>query len=180
MRVGAIWISRPVNPIKCTKNNDFSADERPVRAGTPLAFSTSLHDVRRARGHVPDKCAAILSGTIEANKQPDGKQGMPVNFIYAFAMAMGFVLAGLAGSFYKLVTNRRLSFELTDVARHQLVLGFFMLMFAGPVVIMRNAIRGRLIERRAFYWLILSTLIAVLWSFLAGTTLINGLNALDG
>jgi len=95
-------------------------------------------------------------------------------------MAMGFACAGVAASFYKLVTSRPISFELADAARYHLLLGFVVLMFAGPAVIMRNAVRGRMIERRAIQWLILSTVIAVLWSFLAGITLIHGLNALEG
>ena len=101
-------------------------------------------------------------------------------FIYIYAMAMGFASAGVTGSFYKLVTNRPVSFELADVNRHQLALGIAVLMFAGPAVIMRNALRGRLLEHRAVHWLILSTLIAVLWSFLSGITLIHGINVLEG
>lgn len=105
---------------------------------------------------------------------------MSVSLFYAFAMAMGFSCAGVSVSLFKLLTQRRLSFELADAARYELVLGVALLMFAGPAVIMRNAIRGRLLENRAFSWLILSTLIAAMWSVLAGITLISGLNVLDG
>jgi len=105
---------------------------------------------------------------------------MSLSYVYAFAMVMGFALAGASGSLFRLITKRRISFELVGAARPVLFLGVVVLMFAGPAVIMRNAIRGRLIENRALYWLALSTLIAGMWSFLAGITLINGLNGWHG
>jgi Family of unknown function (DUF6949) len=105
---------------------------------------------------------------------------MSLSFVYAFAMIMGFALAGVSGSLFRLITKRRISFELAGTDRPVIFLGVMILMFAGPAVIMRNAIRGRLIENRALYWLALSTLIAGMWSFLAGITLINGLNVLHG
>lgn len=105
---------------------------------------------------------------------------MSLSYVYAFAMIMGFALAGASGSLFRLVTKRSISFELAGAGRPVLFLGVVVLMFAGPAVIMRNAIRGRLIENRALYWLALSTLIAGMWSFLAGITLINGLHGLHG
>lgn len=105
---------------------------------------------------------------------------MSLSMFYGFAMAFGFALAGLAGALYRLLTNRRLSFELADATGRELALGVVMLMFGGPAVLMRNAIRGRIIENRAVHWLVLSTLIAAMWSFFSGVTMISGLNVLDG
>lgn len=105
---------------------------------------------------------------------------MSIGLFYSFAMVMGFALAGVAGSFYRLLTRRRISFEMTEAGRFELLFGMIVLMFAGPAVIMRNALRGRFIERRTLSWLALSTLIAAMWSVLAGMTLIHGLNVLDG
>jgi hypothetical protein len=108
---------------------------------------------------------------------------MSVGIFYGFAIMIGFVLAGLAGSFFRLVTRHAISFELAEAARPHLAFGIATLMFAGPAVIMRNAVRARLVERRALFWLALSSLIAVTWSFLAGLMLLYGLygfNVLDG
>ncbi len=93
--------------------------------------------------------------------------------VYLFAMATGFVAAGLAGSLYQLMTNRPMSFELFGLSRLQVLLGVLALVVAGPAVIMRNAIRGRLLERRPGHWLALSTAISATWSFLSGVCLLN-------
>lgn len=93
--------------------------------------------------------------------------------VYCFAMAIGFVSAGVVGSFYQLVTNRPISFELFELNRPQVLVGVASLVLAGPAVIMRNAIRGRLIDRRPSHWLALSTAISATWSFLSGVFILN-------
>ena len=47
------------------------------------------------------------------------------------------------------------------------------LVFGGPLVLMRNAIRGRLIEHRPVSFLVASTVIASLWCFFSGVFLIH-------
>lgn len=98
---------------------------------------------------------------------------MSIIVVYLFAMATGFVAAGLTGSLYQLLTSRPMSFELFGLNRIQLFMGCMTLVLAGPAVIMRNAIKGRLIERRPGHWLALSTAISVTWSFLSGVFLLN-------
>ncbi len=98
---------------------------------------------------------------------------MSVFFVYVFAIATGFVAAGLMGSFYQLVTNRQMTFELFEMNRIQLLFGIMILTLAGPAVIMRNAIRARLIERRPGHWLALSTAISAAWSLLSGVFILN-------
>lgn len=93
--------------------------------------------------------------------------------VYLYAMATGFVVAGLLGSLYQLVTSRPMSFELFGLNRIQLFLGIMTLVMAGPAVIMRNAIRGRLIEQRPGHWLALSTAISATWSLLSGVFILN-------
>lgn len=98
---------------------------------------------------------------------------MSVLFVYVFAIATGFVTAGLMGSFFQLVTNRQMTFELFDMNRILLLFGIMTLVLAGPAVIMRNAIRARLIERRPGHWLALSTAISAAWSLLSGVFILN-------
>jgi hypothetical protein len=93
--------------------------------------------------------------------------------LFWFAMAVGFTAAGLVGSFYQVVTNRPMSFELFGLSRPHVMIGVMGLVLAGPAVIMRNAIRGRLIERRPGHWLALSTAISATWSFLSGVFILN-------
>jgi hypothetical protein len=93
--------------------------------------------------------------------------------VFCFAIAVGFVAAGLVGSFYQLVTNRPISFELFGLSRPQVLVGVMSLVLAGPAVIMRNAIRGRLVEQRPNHWLALSAAISATWSFLSGVFILN-------
>ncbi|MGD1935496.1 MAG: hypothetical protein ACFB0Z_13520 [Candidatus Phaeomarinobacter sp.] len=88
----------------------------------------------------------------------------------AFAMAVmtGIVTAGLTSSFYRLVTNKPPSFGLLSAPLPEVVTGIAALVFAGPAVIMRNAVRARVLEQRPWVWLGLSASIAVFWSFMSG------------
>ena len=93
--------------------------------------------------------------------------------IAAYATAWGFVAAGVLSSLYQLVTDRpvRFSVELETIWR-----GFVDVMicaFAGPFIIMRNAIRGRVIEHRPVGWLVASTAIATGWSMCSGIVVVN-------
>lgn len=45
-------------------------------------------------------------------------------------------------------------------------------MFAGPAILMRNAIRGRRIEHRNLGWLVASAAIAGAWSLCSGVMLL--------
>lgn len=88
--------------------------------------------------------------------------------VYVYAITTGFVFGGVIGSFYQLLTGKRINFELLTEGGPMVVLTAIALVLAGPIVVMRNAIRGRFIERRPGHWLALSTLICALWSFMSG------------
>lgn len=89
-------------------------------------------------------------------------------FVLFFAIASGFVAAGLTTSGFQMVTNRTLSFEIPDwPAFARFCLGFA-LIFSGPIILMRNAIRARIIEKRPIGWLAASTAISMSWSFILG------------
>ncbi|HUG63000.1 MAG TPA: hypothetical protein VMP03_14205 [Methylomirabilota bacterium] len=91
----------------------------------------------------------------------------------AFAMASGFVAAGVLSSFYQLVTASPARFELSADRMLAGLVQIFLLMFAGPVILMRNAIRGRIIERRPLRWLAASTTIAAVWSLCSGVIVLE-------
>lgn len=88
--------------------------------------------------------------------------------IIAFSIAAGFVAGGVMQSFYQLVTNRPCRFDLDGDDMFRGVATVVMWMFTGPVILMRNAVRGRRIEKRHIGWLVASTAIATGWSLCSG------------
>jgi len=93
--------------------------------------------------------------------------------VFSYTIAVGFVAAGLISSAYQLVTNRQVAFELLYQRNAAAILGVLTLVIAGPAVIMRNAIRARLVEKRAGHWLALSTVLSAGWSFFQGVFILS-------
>lgn len=89
-------------------------------------------------------------------------------FIAFYIASAGFVAAGLIGSLYQLLTNQppRFNFAVDSIIGTIGTVG--LCLFAGPFIIMRNAIRGRRIEGRPLGWLIASSTIAGMWSMCSG------------
>lgn len=96
-----------------------------------------------------------------------------------FALAIGFSVAGLCASGYRLFARHVPSFRLLEVgpvpARFAAIP---LLMFSAPYIIMRNTIRGRRIEGRRAEIVMLATVIAGLWSLMCGTVVVLALQAL--
>jgi hypothetical protein len=96
-----------------------------------------------------------------------------------FAIAIGFAVAGLCASGYRLYGLKFPSFRLLEAgpmpARFAAVP---LLIFAAPFLIMRNTWRGRRIERRRVEFVLLATTIAGLWSLMSGTVVMMALQAL--
>lgn len=93
--------------------------------------------------------------------------------IYVYTVAVGFVAAGLVGSAYQLITNKQIAFEVLFERKKMAALGVLALVMAGPTVIMRNAIKGRLVENRPGHWLAFSTMLSAGWSFLQGVFILS-------
>ncbi len=87
---------------------------------------------------------------------------------FFWTLVTGVVTAGLVSSLYRLVTNKPPSFQMWQETTMGLVGGVLTLVLAGPSVIMRNALRAQVIENRPPGWLVISSLMAGLWSFLVG------------
>jgi len=96
-----------------------------------------------------------------------------------FALAIGFAVAGLCASGYRLFSRHFPSFRLLEVgpvpARFAAVP---LLMFSAPFIIMRNTIRGRRLEGRRAEIVMVATVIAGLWSLMCGTVVVLALQAL--
>ena len=87
---------------------------------------------------------------------------------FFWTLITGVVTAGLVSSLYRLVTNKPPSFQMWQETNVGIIGGGLTLMLAGPSVIMRNALRAQVIENRPPGWLVVSSLMAGLWSFLVG------------
>lgn len=93
--------------------------------------------------------------------------------VFFFAIATGFVAAGLTSSFYRMVTSKPPSFQLTSETTLGQIIAVVTLVFAGPTVILRNALRAQVFENRPPFWMLLSGCIAMMWSFLSGVFLLG-------
>lgn len=89
--------------------------------------------------------------------------------VMLWAMPLGFVTAGILASFYRVVTTKPMSFRLlTENGAAGSLIALPLLALSGPVVIARNAWRGRIIEGRAWGWIAVSAVLVAGWSFLIG------------
>ena len=98
-------------------------------------------------------------------------------FLFSYAAACGFVFAAVLATGYQMVANRPARFEIMqDVGQVTLLNAFFrmvLIVWAAPYIIMRNAVRARLIERRPLGWLAASMLIAAVWSLCVGILVLH-------
>lgn len=96
-----------------------------------------------------------------------------------FALAFGFAVAGVCASGYRLFGMHFPSFRLLEVGPTAARFGAVpLLILSAPFIIMRNTLRGRRIERRSAAFVMVSTVIAGLWSLMSGTFVVMALQAL--
>ena len=93
--------------------------------------------------------------------------------VYAYVMAVGFVIAGVLSSFIQLVSGQPMRFGVEPDSMLSSLGGVLLRVFAGPAILMRNAWRGMWIEARPKVWFGLSAAIAALWSLFLGALVID-------
>jgi len=93
--------------------------------------------------------------------------------LIGYIACAGFVAAGVLGSLYQLITREPPRFNFAGESVMAFLTGVLMCVFAGPFIIMRNAIRGRRIENRPLGWLVASSTIAGMWSMCSGVMVMN-------
>lgn len=93
--------------------------------------------------------------------------------LYAYAVAVGTVAGGIVVSAHRLVTERPPSFQDRPESAGAALWQVVVLVFGGPLVLMRNALRGRIVEGRPLPFVAASAVIASLWCFLSGVFLIG-------
>lgn len=94
-------------------------------------------------------------------------------FSILFAVAIGYTAGGLVGSLHQLITRRPASFQPAGGGFAAGALTVPVIVFGGPVILMRNAIRGRRVEGRPIPWIAATTAIATGWSFVSGVVLLQ-------
>jgi len=98
-----------------------------------------------------------------------------------FTIAIGFAVAGLCASGYRLFRLHLPSFRLLETGPQAARLAAVpLLIFSAPFLIMRNTLRGRRSERRPVEFVMAATVIAGLWSLMSGTAVVMALQALLG
>jgi hypothetical protein len=102
----------------------------------------------------------------------------PDAFNALFSLSIGFALAGALTSGYQALAQRPAGFGLLQegVAAKAFAAVPF-LVFAAPFIIMRNTLRGQLIESRRFEFVMMATVIAGFWSMMSGTFFLMTLRA---
>ena len=98
-------------------------------------------------------------------------------FALAYASCIGFVCAGILGSLYQLIATRPVRFVVSVESWFSAFMSILLCVFAGPFIIMRNALRGRRIEHRPIGWLFGSSAIAGVWSACSGILVLNAILA---
>jgi len=89
------------------------------------------------------------------------------------ALAIGFGVAGLCCSAYRLVTSRLPSFSLLNAGASAKTFAALPLLILGaPFLIMRNTLLGDSSEAGRFQFVFLATLIAGFWSLMSGQVLV--------
>lgn len=104
---------------------------------------------------------------------------MPFESIQSMiAVAIGFSVAGLFASGYRLATAKLPSFGLLQTGPSASALAAVpVLLFSAPFIIMRNTLIGQRHEGRRFEFVFVATLIAGFWSLLSGTVVVAALQA---
>jgi hypothetical protein len=93
--------------------------------------------------------------------------------ILLYVVAVGFVAAGILSSFTQLVSGQPLGFGFEGSTLAASIGGVFLRTFAGPAILMRNAILGARAKAHSPAWLGLSALIAGVWSLFLGLVLLD-------
>ena len=96
-----------------------------------------------------------------------------------FSLAIGFAVAGLCATGYRLCSEHFPSFRLLEIGPTAARFASIpLLMFSAPFIIMRNTLRGRRIERRRAEFVMVATVVAGLWSLMSGTVVVMALQML--
>jgi hypothetical protein len=117
-------------------------------------------------------CRLHLWSTERATCPKTGHEGagavLREGLLIVYCGAIGFVAAGIAASFYKMVTSEAARFALLGQGWLAAVSTFLFFAVTGPAIIMEMALKRRTKEDNAGGWLVASLVVAGLWSVCSG------------
>lgn len=93
--------------------------------------------------------------------------------LFLFIIAMGFSAGGIVVNLYQCLTGSRAGFQVHLESFLSRVAYVPVIMFGGPMILMRNAINGRAMDGRPAVFLFLSGFIALTWSFICGLFVVH-------
>lgn len=94
------------------------------------------------------------------------------------SLVIGFAFAGLLASAFELFTAQRADFRLLQAGGLFAVASVPVVVFSAPFLIVRNTVRGRRIEGRPFFFVMLASMIASAWSIASGRIVLDLLHML--
>lgn len=89
------------------------------------------------------------------------------------ALCLGFAFSGLLASAYEALTSRPISFRLLQGGDVAALASVPLLVFSAPLIILRNTVRGRRIERRPVAAVFVATIVACFWSLMCGRLMLD-------
>jgi hypothetical protein len=89
-------------------------------------------------------------------------------FLVLYCAAVGFVAAGIAASFYKMMTSEPARFRLLGQGWLAALSTFLFCAVTGPAIIVDLVLRSRVAERRAVGTVLVGLGVAAVWSVCSG------------
>ena len=93
--------------------------------------------------------------------------------LYVLMCLIGFCAAGIASTMYAIFINARPRFDDAPQPTDKAVLHVLLLLFAGPLVITRNAVRAWRRHHTALGWVAASSSFAAAWCLLSGVLILT-------
>ena len=94
-------------------------------------------------------------------------------FLVLYCAAVGFVAAGVAASFYKMVTHEPARFALLGRGWMALVSTFLFCAVTGPAIILDLVFKSRIADKNAVGTLVVGLLVAAIWSVCSGILVLD-------
>src|SRR5664279_4496804 len=127
-----------------------------------VAVSAVYHLLRNGWWEPATAAKVGLQYCVEAEMSPESLHNL-------LSMVLGFAVAGLFTSGYRLFTDRLPGLELLATGPSaQAFAAVPVLMFAAPFLIMRNTILGSRQDGRRFQFVFVATMISGFWSLMSG------------
>jgi len=101
-------------------------------------------------------------------------------FLLLYCAVIGFVAAGIAASFYKMVTSQPARFSLLGPGWLGALSSFFFFALTGPAIVMEMTLQQRKTAGSAGGWLMAGVAVTALWSLCSGIIVLGLVIALRG